>query len=341
MRLPAANEVAARLSPTEFVERLNHFYAVATKAIVARDGTLDKLLAHEVVAFFGTPYNAEAHERRAVEAAEETIRAMDDKWSGASLVAAAVGTGTAFVGNVGTAVSRDYSAIGPIVDLTSSLALQARPGEILALPEVHAALHAQYAQATPRTLEIPGRAEPVHAWSLVVSGRTAPEASERILATVLFLDLVASTALAVSLGDAAWRELLARHYLELRRLLHKYDGTEIDTAGDGLLATFRAPVQAIAFGREAIDADERLGIRVRIGVHTGEVEREQAVIRGINVVVAARIGSLADAGQIFVSSTVRELVAGSGLTFMDRGAHVLKGVPDAREVYEVEATPAR
>jgi class 3 adenylate cyclase len=76
-------------------------------------------------------------------------------------------------------------------------------------------------------------------------------------------------------------------------------------------------------------------------LHTGEVEREQAVIRGINVVVAARIGSLADAGQIFVSSTVRELVAGSGLTFVDRGAHVLKGVPDAREIYEVEATPPR
>jgi len=302
---------------------------------------VDKLLAHEVVAFFGTPYNAVERERRAMDAAEETIRAMDDKWSGASLVAAAVGTGTAFVGNVGETGSRDYSAIGSIVDLTWSLAQQARPGEILALPEVHAALGDRTPQATPRTLEIPGRAEPVHAWSLVISGRIVPEAAERILTTVLFLDLVASTKLAVNLGDAAWRELLARHYVELRRLLHKYDGTEIDTAGDGLLATFRTPVQGIAFGREAIEVDERLGIRVRIGVHTGEVEREQAVIRGINVVVAARIGALADAGQIFVSSTVRELVAGSGLTFADRGAHVLKGVPEAREVYEVEPTPAR
>src|SRR5436190_21000778 len=115
MRLPAASEVAARLSPTEFVERLNHFYAVATKAIVARDGTVDKLLAHEVVAFFGTPYNDREHERRAVDAAEETIRAMDESWTGASIVAAAIGTGTAFVGNVGTVGSRDYSAVGAIV----------------------------------------------------------------------------------------------------------------------------------------------------------------------------------------------------------------------------------
>lgn len=314
---------------------------MATKAIVARDGTVDKLLAHEVLAFFGTPYNAEGHERRAVEAAEETIRAMDDKWSGASLVAAAVGTGTAFVGNVGAVGSRDYSAVGAIVDLTLSLAAQARPGEILALPEVRAVLVDRFAQATPRTLDIPGQAEPIHAWSLVVTGSAVTEEAERILATILFLDMVGSTERAARIGDSAWRELLARHYVELRGLLHKHDGTEVDTAGDGLLATFRSPAQAIAFGREAIDADTRLGLQVRVGLHTGEVEREQAAIRGIAVVVAARIGSLAGAGQILVSSTVRELVAGSALTFTDRGTHVLKGVPDPRAVYEVDAPSAR
>jgi class 3 adenylate cyclase len=294
-----------------------------------------------VLAFFGTPYNAEGHERRAVEAAEETIRAMDDKWSGASLVSAAVGTGTAFVGNVGAVGSRDYSAVGAIVDLTASLAAQARPGEILALPEVRAVLGDRFAQATPRTLDVPGQAEPIHAWSLVVTGSAVTEGAQRILATILFLDLVGSTERAARIGDSAWRELLARHYVELRGLLHKHDGTEVDTAGDGLLATFRSPAQAIAFGREAIDADARLGLQVRIGLHTGEVEREQAAIRGIAVVVAARIGSLAGAGQILVSSTVRELVAGSALTFADRGMHVLKGVPDARAIYEVEATSVR
>jgi len=342
LRLPSASEVASRLSPTEFVERLNRFYAVATRAIVARDGTLDKLLAHEVIAFFGTPYNEHEHERRAVEAAEETIRAMDDKWSGASLVAAAVGTGTAFVGNVGTVGSRDYSAVGAIVDLTSSLAAQARAGEILALPEVHAALLERFAHSVARTIEIPGQAEPVHAWSLVVTDQAALEPAQRILVTILFLDLTGSTDLSARIGDSAWRELLARHYVELRELLHRHDGTEIDTAGDGLLATFRSPTEAIAFGREAIEADERLGLRVHIGLHTGEVEKEQqGTIRGINVTIAARIGTLAGAGQIFLSSTVRELVAGSALTFADRGTHVLKGVPEARAVYEVEAPPAR
>src|SRR2546430_10139191 len=108
MRLPAASEVAARLGPTEFVDRLNHFYAVATKAIVARDGTLDKLLAHEVVAFFGTPYNAEEHERRAVEAAEETIRAMDDKWSGGAFGAPAGRGGAAFARDARGAGARGH-----------------------------------------------------------------------------------------------------------------------------------------------------------------------------------------------------------------------------------------
>lgn len=296
---------------------------------------MDKLLAHHVVAFFGTPYNDREHERRAVEAAEETIRAMDDEWAGRSLVAAAVGTGTAFVGNVGTAGSRDYSAVGALVDRTVSLAEHARPGEILALPEVYAALRERFDEARPRTIELPGQAEPIHAWSFVVTEQATPELSERVLTTILFLDLVGSTEVATRIGDAAWRELLARHYTELRGLLHTFDGTEIDTAGDGLLATFRSPAEAIGFGRRAIAADERLGLGVRIGLHTGEVEREARAIRGIAVVIAARIGALAGAGEILVSSTVREIVAGSGLSFVDRGTHHLKGVPDARQVYAV------
>ena len=249
---------------------------------------------------------------------------------------------TAFVGNVGTVGSRDYSAVGAIVDLTSSLAAKARPGEILALPEVHGALLDRFAHSVARTIEIPGQAEPVHAWSLVITDQAALAPAQRILVTILFLDLTGSTDLSARIGDSAWRELLARHYVELRGLLHRHDGTEIDTAGDGLLATFRSPTEAIAFGREAIEADEGLGLRVHIGLHTGEVEKEQqGTIRGINVTIAARIGALAGAGQIFLSSTVRELVAGSALTFADRGTHVLKGVPEARAVYEVEAPPAR
>ena len=192
---------------------------MATNAIVARDGTVDKLLPQEVIAFFGTPYNDRDHERRAVEAAEETIRAMEDRWTNAPLVAAAVGTGIAFVGNVGQQGSRDYSAVGAVVNLTEAVVGHARPGEILALPEVHAALPDRAARALPRTIELPGRAEPVHVWSMNVSGQVGPEPARRILATILFLDLVGSTELAARIGDAAWRELLSRHYIELRTLL--------------------------------------------------------------------------------------------------------------------------
>lgn len=302
---------------------------------MTRDGTVDKLLPEEVIAFFGTPYNDAEHERRAVEAAEETIRKMEDRWTSAPLVAAAVGTGVAFVGNVGQQGSRDYSAVGAIVSLTAAVATEARPGEILVLPEVRAAVGGRSAAWLPRTVSLAGRADPVHVWSFNVSAPAPAEASRRVLATVLFLDLVGSTELAAGIGDVAWRDLLARHYAELRSLLHRWDGTEIDTAGDGLLATFQAPAQAIRFGQDAIAVDRTLGLRTRVGLHTGEVEQVSGTIRGIAVVIAARIGSLAGDGQILVSSTVRELVAGSDLRFEDRGSHVLKGVPEARQVYEV------
>jgi len=313
---------------------------MATDAIVARDGTVDKLLPQEVIAFFGTPYNDKDHEGRAIKAAQETIHAMEDRWTNAPLVAAAVGTGIAFVGNVGQHGSRDYSAVGAIVNLTAAVVGEARPGEILALPEVYAALPERTEQWLPRTIELPGRSDPVHVWSLSVSAPTVVEASRRVLTTVLFLDLVGSTELAAKIGDAAWRELLAHHYAELRALLHKWNGTEIDTAGDGLLATFQAPAQAIRFGEDAIAVDATLGLRTRIGLHTGEVEQDHGAIRGIAVVIAARIGSLAGAGEIFVSSTVRDLVAGSDLQFEDRGSQILKGVPEARQIYEV-AAPVR
>lgn len=136
--------MAQRLSSTELVERLNHFYEIATKAVVARDGTVDKLMADQVIAFFGTPYNTEAHALRAVEAAAEVIVAMEDRWSGASLVAAAVGTGEAFVGNVGEGATRDYTAVGRMVNATRDLLGHARPGEVLLLPETYGAVSARY-----------------------------------------------------------------------------------------------------------------------------------------------------------------------------------------------------
>ncbi len=313
--------------------------------MVARDGTIDKLMSDQVIAFFGTPYNSREHALRAVEAATDVIVAMEDRWSGASLVAAAVGTGEAFVGNVGEGATRDYTAVGRMVNAAHELLAHARPGEVLLLPETYDAVSSRYPDAPVRTIAIADLEQPVAARAVSVSARAAAQAptaagpGRRVLVTILVLDLVGSTELAAEVGDAAWRDLLARHYSRIRELLITHEGTEVDTAGDGLLATFQTPVQAVRFAQAAIDADAALGLRTRVGVHAGEVERDQGVIRGIAVVVAARIGALAGAGEIFVSSTVRDLVAGSGLGFEDRGVRSLKGVPEPRQIYEVLRAP--
>ena len=345
MGLPSAGEVAQRLSSTELVERLNQFYEIATKAVVSRDGTVDKLMADQVIAFFGTPYNEVAHAERAVEAASEVIVAMEDRWTGASLVAAAVGTGPAFVGNVGEGATRDYTAVGRMVNATRDLLGHARPGEVLLLPETYASVSERYPAATVRTVALADLGEPIAVRAVSVASGAgllgAPaeaRAGRRVLATILVLDLVGSTDLAAEIGDLAWRDLLARHYTRMRKLLETHEGTEIDTAGDGLLATFQAPVRAVRFAQDAIDEDGALGLRARVGIHAGEVEQDEGAIRGIAVVIAARIGSLAGADEVFVSGTVRDLVAGSGLGFDDRGVRSLKGVPEPRQIYSVLRT---
>ena len=163
--------------------------------------------------------------------------------------------------------------------------------------------------------------------------RPAPSAN-RVLATVLFTDLVGSTQRAASLGDEAWASLLASHNESVRRELARFSGEEIDTAGDGFLATFDGPARAIRCALAIRDALGRLGLDVRAGVHTGEVERGPGEKpRGIAVHVGARVMSLGGAGEVLVSSTTRDLVAGSGLEFEDRGEHELKGIEGARRIF--------
>jgi class 3 adenylate cyclase len=163
--------------------------------------------------------------------------------------------------------------------------------------------------------------------------RPAP-APDRVLATVLFTDLVGSTQRAVALGDAAWAALLASHNEAVRRELARFSGEEIDTAGDGFLAAFDGPARAIRCALEVRDALRELGLDVRAGVQTGEVERRAGEKpRGIAVHVGARVMSLAGAGEVLVSSTTRDLVAGSGLYFEDRGEHELKGIEGTRRVF--------
>jgi pimeloyl-ACP methyl ester carboxylesterase len=166
--------------------------------------------------------------------------------------------------------------------------------------------------------------------------RPAP-ASDRVLATVLFTDVVGSTKRAAELGDGRWRELLDEHNRVVRRELERFRGHEVDTAGDGFLATFDGPARAVRCGQAVTAGVRELGLEVRAGVHTGEVELAGAAVRGIAVHIGARIAARADAGEVLVSATVKDLVAGSGLEFEDRGAHELKGVPGEWRIFAAVA----
>jgi pimeloyl-ACP methyl ester carboxylesterase len=169
--------------------------------------------------------------------------------------------------------------------------------------------------------------------------REAGEA-ERVLATVLFVDIVGSTEHAVRLGDRRWRDLLDAYYRAVRGELARFRGREIDTAGDGLFAMFDGPARAIRCACSIRDAVHPLGLAVRVGVHTGECEVIGPKIGGLAVHIGARVTAAAGVDEVLVSSTVKDLVAGSGLRFEDRGAHTLKGVPGEWRLFAVASGPA-
>jgi pimeloyl-ACP methyl ester carboxylesterase len=160
----------------------------------------------------------------------------------------------------------------------------------------------------------------------LTGARSAPE-PDRVLATVLFTDLVGSTAKAAALGDRLWRERLAAYHELVQRELIRFRGREIDTAGDGVFAAFDGPARAIRCALTVIDGVRALGLEVRAGVHTGECEVIGPKLGGIAVHIGARIATLASASEVLVSHTVKDLVAGSGLHLEDRGVHVLRGIP--------------
>jgi class 3 adenylate cyclase len=166
--------------------------------------------------------------------------------------------------------------------------------------------------------------------------REAPE-PDRVLATVMFTDIVGSTEQAASLGDRAWRDLVERHHATVRHQLNRFRGREVDTAGDGFFATFDGPARAIRCAEAIRDAVRELGIDVRIGLHTGECELLEDKISGIAVNTGARIGSEAGPSEILVSRTVVDLVAGSDIEFANRGMHALKGVPGKWQLFAVLA----
>ena len=171
----------------------------------------------------------------------------------------------------------------------------------------------------------------------LTGARPAPVA-DRVLATILFTDIVGSTETARTLGDSAWSRLVEQHHAAVRKELGRYAGEEIDTAGDGFFATFDGPARAIRCALGIQHALSPLGIQIRAGLHTGEVELVRGEKpRGIAVNVAARVSGLAGSGETLVTATVRDLVAGSGLSFEDRGEHELKGLGETRRIYSAEA----
>lgn len=182
-------------------------------------------------------------------------------------------------------------------------------------PEVEAALERLIEEVRARPSEEPG--------------------PERVLATVLFTDIVGSTERAAAIGDHAWRDLLQRHHAIVREQLSRHRGREVDTSGDGFFAAFDGPARAIRCGRAIAEAVGRLGLEVRVGLHTGECEVIEGKVTGIAVHIGARVARLARPGEVLVSGTVRDLVAGSGITFADRGEHELKGIPGTWRLFSV------
>lgn len=168
----------------------------------------------------------------------------------------------------------------------------------------------------------------------VTGTRLGPE-PDRILATVMFVDIVGSTPLAAQMGDRRWREALADWYELVRHELQQYRGREIDAAGDGLLAAFDGPARAVRCAWAIAHAVRRLDMNVTVGLHTGECEILGPKLSGIAVHIGARVAGVADSGEVLASSTVKDLVAGSGIKFADRGLHELKGVPDRWHLYAV------
>jgi pimeloyl-ACP methyl ester carboxylesterase len=168
------------------------------------------------------------------------------------------------------------------------------------------------------------------------SGGWEEAESDRVLATVLFTDIVQSSERLASLGDRAWRDLLEQHHALVRQELARHRGAEVDTAGDGFFASFDGPARAIRCASAIVDAMSDLDLQVRAGLHTGECEIVDGKVAGIAVHTGARVASHAEPGEVLVSSTVKDLVAGSGIAFADRGEHELKGVPGDWRLFAVD-----
>jgi class 3 adenylate cyclase len=189
-----------------------------------------------------------------------------------------------------------------------------------------------------RALPFADRAEIAALIHDFVTREAVPVAGKTVLSTVLFTDIVGSTERQASVGDQAWAELVARHHAVVRDALERWRGLENDTAGDGFFATFDGPASAIRCALEVADRLRQLGIEIRAGLHAGECEIVDGKRAGLAVTIGARIAAIAGPSEVLVSRTVKDLTAGSGLSFEDRGEHALKGLPEAWQVFKVDAS---
>ncbi len=237
-------------------------------------------------------------------------------------------------------MSADIRSVLPLIN-TPTLVLHRRDNDFVRMG------HARYLAeniAGAQLVELPGRDHLPYAGDTdallgeieeFLTGTRGTPNTDRMLATILFTDIVDSTKRAVGAGDRRWRELLDNHDRMSGRQVHRFGGRQVKTTGDGILATFDGPARAIQCGRAICDGARQLGVEVRVGVHTGEVERRGDDVAGIGVHIAARVQGCAQPGEVWVSRTVTDLVTGSGIVFDDRGEHQLKGVPGTWQLFTV------
>ena len=223
-----------------------------------------------------------------------------------------------------------YSITGVLrIEMDDGQSLDILPGSVYEIPAGHDA-----------------RVIGDEAWETIewTSGRlvgvTPDEPDERIVATVLFTDIVDSTGTLARVGDATWRELLARHNTQLRDALNAFRGREVATTGDGFLAVFDSATRAVRCAAAMATSARQVGLPIRVGVHTGEVEFVGGDARGIAVHTAARVMAMAGSDEVMVSSTTRDLLEGSGVTLEEAGTHELKGLTGARSLYRLVSSPS-
>jgi DNA-binding NarL/FixJ family response regulator len=319
----------------DFVGRSHR--ASAEERIRAYGGTMDESDADVLVAVFDGP-DPRTRAIAAVEAALAVVEGSTPAGAAQVTVSAAVSAGAAQVGSTRVQAGGEwrwtYGAEGEPVDRASELARAAAEGGVLVAGEAGADVSDRF------------RLEPSNG-AYRVLGTSADEShpgtrrGDRHVMTFLLTDIVDSTRTVERIGDRAWAELVGAHERAIREELVLFGGEEVDTTGDGFLATFDSPERAIRCALAVRDRAAELGLTIRAGIHTGEVERAAGKVRGIAVHLASRIAGRANAAEVLVSATTRELAAGSDLIFVDRGKHALKGVTERRRLYAAVEDPGR